>query len=212
MPWRVDLTITPARRGARRRAPRSGSARRRRRPRCDRRRCSCCSDCGDADFKIDSGLGWYRRRAVVLHAIRRRRSRLRLISDRRRGRGRGGGRRPRIRDRAVPRRRPPGDGVRIVRVVETHTHADHLSGHGRLASSTASRSAIHPPREAAYQHDPLEDGDGDRARQRRLRCIHTPGTGPSTAAFRRRRRADEPGSSSPATRSSSGTPPGPTSR
>jgi len=25
------------------------------------------------------------------------------------------------------------EGVRIVRVLETHTHADHVSGHGRLA-------------------------------------------------------------------------------
>ena len=25
------------------------------------------------------------------------------------------------------------EGVRLVRVLETHTHADHVSGHGRLA-------------------------------------------------------------------------------
>ena len=32
-------------------------------------------------------------------------------------------------------------GVRIVRTLETHTHADHVSGHGRLALEHGSRSA-----------------------------------------------------------------------
>src|SRR5262249_55323844 len=68
--------------------------------------------------------------------------------------------------------------VRIVRAVETHTHADHLSGHGRLALEHGIPVSIHPAAEAEYPHDPLADGAeivlGDVA----LRCIHTPGHRP----------------------------------
>jgi glyoxylase-like metal-dependent hydrolase (beta-lactamase superfamily II)/rhodanese-related sulfurtransferase len=68
--------------------------------------------------------------------------------------------------------------VRIVRVIETHTHADHLAGHGRLALEHGVPVSIHPAAEAEYPHDPLEDGDelvlGDIV----LRCIHTPGHRP----------------------------------
>ena len=32
------------------------------------------------------------------------------------------------------------EGVRLQRVLETHTHADHVSGHGGSRSSTASQS------------------------------------------------------------------------
>ena len=35
-------------------------------------------------------------------------------------------------------------GVRIVRVLETHTHADHLSGHGRFALEHGLPVSIHP--------------------------------------------------------------------
>ena len=49
--------------------------------------------------------------------------------------------------------------VRIVRVVETHTHADHLSGHGRLALERGIPISIHPAAEAAYEHDSLADAE-----------------------------------------------------
>ena len=35
-------------------------------------------------------------------------------------------------------------GVRIERVLETHTHADHVSGHGRFALEHGLPVAIHP--------------------------------------------------------------------
>ena len=39
-------------------------------------------------------------------------------------------------------------GVEIRRVLETHTHADHLSGHGRLALEHGLPVSIHPARRA----------------------------------------------------------------
>lgn len=48
-------------------------------------------------------------------------------------------------------------GVRIEHVLETHSHADHVSGHGRLAAATG--ATIHIPREAQAEdgHEPFED-------------------------------------------------------
>ena len=42
-------------------------------------------------------------------------------------------------------------GVRIEHILETHNHADHVSGHGRLVSATGARIHIH--RDAAPDYD-----------------------------------------------------------
>jgi hydroxyacylglutathione hydrolase len=68
--------------------------------------------------------------------------------------------------------------VRIVRVVETHTHADHLSGHGRLALEHGIPVSVHPAANAEYPHDALDDGDEIALGDIVLRCIHTPGHRP----------------------------------
>jgi glyoxylase-like metal-dependent hydrolase (beta-lactamase superfamily II)/rhodanese-related sulfurtransferase len=69
-------------------------------------------------------------------------------------------------------------GVRLVRVVETHTHADHVSGHGRLALEYGLPVSVHPLADAAYPHDPLEDGGEVVLGDVVLRCLHTPGHRP----------------------------------
>src|SRR5919106_1470657 len=69
-------------------------------------------------------------------------------------------------------------GVRLVRVVETHTHADHVSGHGRFALEHDLPVSIHPAAEAEYAHDAIEDGDEIALGDIVLRCIHTPGHRP----------------------------------
>ena len=68
--------------------------------------------------------------------------------------------------------------VRIVRAVETHTHADHLSGHGRLALEHGVPVSIHPAAQADYQNDSMEDGAEIALGEIVLRCIHTPGHRP----------------------------------
>ncbi len=85
-------------------------------------------------------------------------------------------------------------GVEIVRVVETHTHADHLSGHGRLGLELGIPIAIHPAAEAEYAHDPLTDGLELELGEVVLRAIHTPGHRPehTCLAVIDRSRADEP--------------------
>jgi hydroxyacylglutathione hydrolase len=86
------------------------------------------------------------------------------------------------------------EGVQIVRVLETHTHADHLSGHGRLALDHGVPVSVHSAAEASFAHEPLDDGReivlGDVA----LRVIHTPGHRPEHCCFAvvDRTRAEEP--------------------
>ena len=82
----------------------------------------------------------------------------------------------------------------IVRTLETHTHADHVSGHGRLALEHGVPVSVHPLAEAGYPHDPIEDGDEIIVGKVTLRVIHTPGHRPEHCCFAvtDRTRADEP--------------------
>jgi hydroxyacylglutathione hydrolase len=74
-------------------------------------------------------------------------------------------------------------GLRIVRVLETHTHADHVSGHGRLALEHGVPVAIHAAAGAAYPHEALEDGEKIEVGEVVVRVIHTPGHRPEHCAF-----------------------------
>jgi hydroxyacylglutathione hydrolase len=73
--------------------------------------------------------------------------------------------------------------LRIVRVLETHTHADHVSGHGRLALEHGVPISIHPAAESDYRFDPLEDGEVIKVGPVELRVVHTPGHRPEHCAF-----------------------------
>ncbi len=74
-------------------------------------------------------------------------------------------------------------GVRIVRVFETHTHADHVSGHGRFALEHGVPTSVHPLAEPEFAFDPLEDGQDIPAGAVPVRVIHTPGHRPEHCAF-----------------------------
>jgi hydroxyacylglutathione hydrolase len=74
-------------------------------------------------------------------------------------------------------------GVQIEHVLETHNHADHVSGHGRLAAATG--ATIHVHRDAApdYEHEPFDDGWELELGALRIRALHTPGHRPEHTAF-----------------------------
>lgn len=74
-------------------------------------------------------------------------------------------------------------GVEITDIFETHNHADHVSGHGRLRQATGASIHIHRQAEVTYDHEPLEDGDEFALGQLTLRAIHTPGHRPEHTAF-----------------------------
>jgi hydroxyacylglutathione hydrolase len=73
--------------------------------------------------------------------------------------------------------------VRLIRSLVTHTHADHLSGHGRLALEHGVPVSIHPAAEAEYAHEPLEDGTEIEVGQVLVRVLHTPGHRPEHVCF-----------------------------
>ena len=75
------------------------------------------------------------------------------------------------------------EGVRIVRVLETHTHADHLSGHGRFALEHGVPVSIHPLARPEYPFEPLSDGRRVRVGSLELRVLHTPGHRPEHCSF-----------------------------
>jgi len=85
-------------------------------------------------------------------------------------------------------------GVRLAAVLETHTHADHVSGHGRLALEHGVPIRVHAAAEAAFAHEPLEDGTEVEVGTVVLRTIHTPGHRPEHCCFAviDRSRGDEP--------------------
>jgi hydroxyacylglutathione hydrolase len=74
-------------------------------------------------------------------------------------------------------------GVRIDHILETHNHADHVSGHGRLSAATGAPIHIHRDAAPDYEHEPFEDGWELELGCVRVRALHTPGHRPEHTAF-----------------------------
>jgi hydroxyacylglutathione hydrolase len=74
-------------------------------------------------------------------------------------------------------------GVRIEHVLETHNHADHVSGHGRLARATGATIHIHELADAEYPHEPITDGWTLRVGVVEIEAVHTPGHRPEHTSF-----------------------------
>ena len=74
-------------------------------------------------------------------------------------------------------------GVRIEHILETHNHADHVSGHGRLAAATGATIHIHRLAEPDYEHEPFDDGWELELGSVVVRALHTPGHRPEHTAF-----------------------------
>jgi hydroxyacylglutathione hydrolase len=73
--------------------------------------------------------------------------------------------------------------VKIVGVLETHTHADHVSGHGRFALEHGVPVHVHPDANAEYPHEALEDGQEISLGEVKIRVLHTPGHRPEHCCF-----------------------------
>ncbi len=85
-------------------------------------------------------------------------------------------------------------GVSIEHVFETHNHADHVSGHGRLCAATGATIHIHRAAAADYDHEPFDDGAEFALGALTVRALHTPGHRPEHTAFALidTRRSDQP--------------------
>src|SRR5271166_3771752 len=74
-------------------------------------------------------------------------------------------------------------GVSIAHVLETHNHADHVSGHGRLVAATGARIHVHRLAQPDYAHEPFDDGWELQLGSLTVRALHTPGHRPEHTAF-----------------------------
>jgi glyoxylase-like metal-dependent hydrolase (beta-lactamase superfamily II)/rhodanese-related sulfurtransferase len=73
--------------------------------------------------------------------------------------------------------------VSIDHVLETHNHADHVSGHGRLAAATGATIHVFAEAGVDYDHEPFGDGWELELGSVRIRALHTPGHRPEHTAF-----------------------------
>jgi hydroxyacylglutathione hydrolase len=74
-------------------------------------------------------------------------------------------------------------GFRIAHILETHNHADHVSGKGRLARATD--ATIHVPEDAdvEFEHESISDGDSVTVGEVKIRALTTPGHRPEHTAY-----------------------------
>ena len=74
-------------------------------------------------------------------------------------------------------------GVRIEHILETHNHADHVSGHGRLVAATGATIHVHRLAEPEYDHESFDDGWELALGSLTVLALHTPGHRPEHTAF-----------------------------
>jgi len=71
-------------------------------------------------------------------------------------------------------------GLRITHILETHTHADHISGNRDLAAATRAAIHVHHAAGVVFEHEAVRDGDTLRVGNVALRVAHTPGHTPDS--------------------------------
>src|SRR3954453_17782016 len=69
-------------------------------------------------------------------------------------------------------------GFRLRYVIDTHIHADHVSGARRLVAEHGGELCLHESARVAYPFRPLTDHEELELGQLRLRALHTPGHRP----------------------------------
>src|ERR671936_499380 len=71
----------------------------------------------------------------------------------------------------------------IVHVVDTHLHADHVSGNRRLAAATRATLSLHEQADLRFPFNPLRDGDVIHLGQLLIQVVHAPGHRPESACL-----------------------------
>jgi len=87
-----------------------------------------------------------------------------------------------------------GRGLTITHIIETHLHADHVSGNTDLAARTGADIYVHEASGAEYPHKTLKHDDVIELGNIRMRALHTPGHTPEsiTLLVSDTTRAEEP--------------------
>ena len=72
---------------------------------------------------------------------------------------------------------------RITHILETHNHADHVSGKGRLQKATGATIHVPAAADVAFEAEPLADGDSVTVGEVRIAALATPGHRPEHTAY-----------------------------
>jgi hydroxyacylglutathione hydrolase len=75
------------------------------------------------------------------------------------------------------------NGFEILHILETHNHADHVSGHGRLRAATGATIHVSADAGVAYECEPLVHGDEIVVGETRIVVIATQGHRPEHLSF-----------------------------
>ncbi|MTI29511.1 MBL fold metallo-hydrolase, partial [Xanthovirga aplysinae] len=74
-------------------------------------------------------------------------------------------------------------GAQIKYVLETHFHADFVSGHIDLASKTGAKIVFGPGADTNYQVHVAKDNEGFKIGKLNLKVLHTPGHTPESSCY-----------------------------
>ncbi len=75
------------------------------------------------------------------------------------------------------------EGMKITHIIETHIHADHVSGNQELRSITGADIYLHESAPARFEHKKLKEGDRIEFGNVRLEILHTPGHTPHSISI-----------------------------
>jgi hydroxyacylglutathione hydrolase len=72
---------------------------------------------------------------------------------------------------------------RITDVLDSHLHADHISGNRKLSAATGARLWLHESADVRFPFNPLTDGQELHLGQLLIKAIHTPGHRPESVCL-----------------------------
>ncbi|MBW2554479.1 MAG: MBL fold metallo-hydrolase, partial [Deltaproteobacteria bacterium] len=86
------------------------------------------------------------------------------------------------------------NGLKITGVIDTHIHADHISGSQELKAQTGATIYVHENADVEYEHSTLKDEDQIEIGNVKIDVIYTPGHTPNavTLAVTDKSRGDDP--------------------
>ena len=86
------------------------------------------------------------------------------------------------------------EGMQITHIINTHVHADHVSGDQELRLATGADIYIHESAPVEYKHKKLKEGDVFELGAAKLEVLHTPGHTPNSISLvvTDKLRSDEP--------------------
>ena len=74
-------------------------------------------------------------------------------------------------------------GMRITHILDTHVHADHISGAQQLRAETGADIYLHESASVSYESKKLKDGDEFALGNAFVRILHTPGHTPNSISL-----------------------------